>query len=1160
MRIAHLSDIHIRFSTRHDEYAQVFERLYKDLKENKIDRIAITGDILHNKVSMSPKSFVLMSEFLIRLSEIAPVDVIAGNHDMNMKQESQGDVISPIFQVSEILGGSNNTFMVTEENKTNINFWLKGVYYYPNSGFYQFEDNHTYCVFSCRDQKILHLDHKIPNHRYIALYHGALYGARMDNGYENKNQASWKKSIFKDFDITMMGDFHEYQEFYEGKMAYAGSLLQQNYGESVDKGYLIWDTNTCTHERKIVLNDWGFAKLTITRGESIEERIENLRFSNNKRKTKIIVTVEDFEENKSQERTNQIIQLIRNRYKCESIRVEWKTLNKEVLNGEDDEPGIDETFEARFKRFLERTEHDLEDDELQELLTFAYNVERELGLDKAKVRSKKFDILSMEVRNLFSFPDKVTFFPFENMPGLTGIFGENYCGKSNTLRALVFGLFENIIGTKDKSKLVNIYTKSNKGYVSVIISIEGVKYRITREVIQKKTGGNSYPTKFEIYREVQLPTGEISWIWTDEETDEGTAENKNIKAQINKAIGEYEDFSIIALHAGNNDSDYLSLSQQPKNALIARYLDLADFKMRYDYVNKKQNQLSKDFKDAGQVTEIKQEISDKNIKKSELEIQVASLEEEQTLIETKRDDVNAKVNELNKNLRQVINIDFDSKDVLENEIEITEDLLNKDIKRQSELRTWLEHNHKRQVPFDGKKTLEDVEQELQNHSKQKDNIENHIKSVEQWIQQNPEKKVPDKAEIQTAIQKIQSDIIECQNKIIAFQGKECPTCKTVLAKPNPDAERLESERKNNLEEQLQDKNKALQAAHSCDNHNQQRQKQLSELEVYKSQLSAKETLLESIQKDKNLLLNAKDIVSINDLIDSRASELSQINESISKKKEELRDMRESLRIFDNNESNKIFNQEAEKEIRLNQELLEGYKQSIVSISLQLRNLSGELALLSRDIQQNTLRLEEIADFDRKYRRYNLYLQAVHRQGIPAMVIKSKLPAINERIHNILSEIVNFKVDLEIDAKGDVTEIFYFMEDKFDALPLGAMASASQKFIVSLAIKNALHEISNFSVSQPSIIMIDEGFGSLDDEHISEVQGMLLYLATKYKNVLIITHRNEVKDCVNNIIVVTKDRSFISEEFAALNDMAGASKFSFTTTAIFDSVDQQQTLI
>ena len=46
MKIAQIADIQIRFGSRHDEYKQVFERLEKDLKKNKPDRIALLGDIM----------------------------------------------------------------------------------------------------------------------------------------------------------------------------------------------------------------------------------------------------------------------------------------------------------------------------------------------------------------------------------------------------------------------------------------------------------------------------------------------------------------------------------------------------------------------------------------------------------------------------------------------------------------------------------------------------------------------------------------------------------------------------------------------------------------------------------------------------------------------------------------------------------------------------------------------------------------------------------------------------------------------------------------------------------------------------------------------------------------------------------------------------------
>ena len=1171
MRIAHISDVHIRFGSRHEEYKLVFERLYKNLKESSPDRIVVTGDIMHQKVSLSPASVVLMSDFLINLSKIAPTDVIAGNHDMNMKQTGQGDVVSPLYYLSKFLG-NNVVHLITEENKTTIDYSQNHVFYYSDSLFVDVDDKLTYGIFSCKDQEILKLNNKLKDRIYVALWHGALYGARMDNGYENINQASWKKSVFKNFDIVMMGDFHEHQTFenwreievsvdeiekYTNKgweqtsensvrkkvanMAYAGSLIQQNFSESIDKGYLLWDFNkkNISIERKIVPNEWGFAKITITRGESFEERIKNIEFSNNRRKTKVIVVVEEFEENKSKEKEHQIKQLIKDRYKCESVRVEWKILQKtETANSEDlQEAG--ETFEARFEKYIEKTEHDLSNEELDELFKFSYRIEKELGLDQEKIRSKKFDILSFEVRNLFTFPDTPTHIPLENFNGITGIFGQNYCGKSNTIRALVFGLFEVVVGTKDKQKIVNIYTPSNKGYVIVIISIDGVKYKITREVHEKKSGGNSYPTKFEVWDE-NLEK------WKEEINDKTTAENTGIKHQINEAIGSYEDFSTIALQAGDNDSDFLSMKQQPKNDLVARYLNLADFKTRKDYVNENFfNPLRNKIKASGASQDIKEEMALKKQQKQELEDKQKSLEEEYSLNEIKKTDLENKVLELTKKLSKTEEINYTSKGEIENEIELNETLLAETTENNLEIKLWLDSNFKKEIPFEGKKTIEGVVNEINQKEQRKTQLQQDKLSKEKWIQSNPIKELLDTKPIQDEIKIIEQNISECKNKIISFQGKKCPTCGNVSEKPNPVGEKEQALLKENFENQLKQKNKILEQIQKDVENNNVHQNYLSNIQLINQQIETIDASLKNLEQDKKTLESSKGIVATNQLIDIRVKEYEENLQKIKKYETEITKLQNVLEKFDTNEANKKNNAKIQSEIDEITDDCNAYKQNLVSLNLQIRSVSGQLAVAQKEVQDKQEMLENMKEQDLLYRRYSLYLQAVDRPGIPAMVIKTKLPQINEQIQNILQDIVTFKVELEINDKGDVSEFFYFREDKSDALPMSSRASASQKFIVSLAIKNALHEVSTYSVSQPSIIMIDEGFGSLDVNHINEVQGMLSYLSTKYKNVLIITHLNDIKDCVDNIIEVHKNRDFLSTEEKLKNPNAGISQFTFS---------------
>ena len=99
MRIAHLSDIHIRKTRRHQEYKVVLNNLVSRLESLEVDRIVVAGDLLHNKTDLSPEAVQLATEYLDALSSIAPLDLILGNHDCVINQHNRLDSVSPLVNL-----------------------------------------------------------------------------------------------------------------------------------------------------------------------------------------------------------------------------------------------------------------------------------------------------------------------------------------------------------------------------------------------------------------------------------------------------------------------------------------------------------------------------------------------------------------------------------------------------------------------------------------------------------------------------------------------------------------------------------------------------------------------------------------------------------------------------------------------------------------------------------------------------------------------------------------------------------------------------------------------------------------------------------------------------------------------------------------------------
>ena len=1137
MKIAHLADIQIRFGSRHHEYRTVFKRLHEDLIKIKPDRIVVAGDINHHKINISPGSFELFSELLIGLARIAPTDIILGNHDINLQQLEQGDSISPIFSLSNLIqeGDRKVAYTVTEANKDSINFNHKSIYFYPDSGFYNISKDLVYGVFSMKDNKIIKLSKKEPGVNYVALYHGEIFGARGDNGYVINGDNSIKLSTFDKFDIVMLGDIHEYQTFREDEsMAYPGSLIQQNFGESIDKGYLLWDIEKKKHERKYILNDFGFAKITIAKGEKFEERIEHIKFSSNKKKTKVYVIWEDYEENFSQERENQIIKLVKDKHGCEIVRVQFETIVKDVIVTE----GVEETFkesEEYFKEFIANGNFNCTKDEITDLLTLHRETNQILEINEGEDTTSDWYLNKIEISNVFSFPVKATTIEFDKLRGITGVFGKNYNGKSNFIKAMVWGFYKEILGGGDPRFITNIYTDSNKGYVKIWITIDGKKYFIDRSVkTNKKKDGSTSNAYGIIYKCLEHEYNEVSKL-------------------VEKSIGTFDDFTKSSLQTQGGKDDYLSMSQQPKNSLISKYLGLEAYKLRYEYRNDYFKDIKKRQKELGDKVEIEVKIKELNDLKLEKQ-----KDYDNTIIEKKKANNNreAKDEEILALTKKIEKLEVDTRiifdcDELDKQIENCKDKMSVNAGKILNLESWLSTNFKKELPFDNNITPQQLEKNLTLEKNEFVSDKEKFVALEYWINSNSLKEEKSIEGIEDEIDVLKEKIFQLDGLLGTFKGKKCPTCGHVHEKANPHKEEECLEEIKIKKELLNHKQQKLKDNNLIKEHNKIYQDNDAKKNNLKQSLSNRKEKIDLLKSKIDLINQSQDIIDHNNKVEANYKELVKLkkeNEDVKSIKEksesELSKTKEIIaerKQVDIRNKEKIKNNESiQDKIDAATEMSKAYKLTVFNLDKQSTILYGDIKVIENNISSYSKKLIDITEYEQLYKKYSIYLQAMHRDGIPALIIRKKLPLINHRVNTILQQSVDFKIDLDILVNGDIIETFYFSGDKSDCLPLN-FASGAQKFVSMIAIKDALHYIS--SLPKPSLCIIDEGFGTLDDELTFEIMNILNYLKNKHKNVIVISHRNEIKDFADNIVEVTKVTTGISQEVLDHNPMAGVTKLN-----------------
>lgn len=266
LKIVHLADIHIRTLRMHNEYLIVFNKLYELLNETLKGysrdevRIVIVGDIVHQKTTISNEQFMLTFDFLNNLNQIAPLIIVAGNHDLLENNKDRLDSLTPIVHTLN-KSGSNIQYLKDSKCYVDNNIvW---------ANYSIFEENKRPDIESNRE---LYSDKT-----FVGLYHAPIIGAKTDTGYKFDDYHT-TLDYFDGNDFVLLGDIHKRQMFdYKGiKIAYPGSLIQQNFGESINNhGFLLWDVETKSYEEFNIKSD-GFYQFKIESIEDIETGSEKL--------------------------------------------------------------------------------------------------------------------------------------------------------------------------------------------------------------------------------------------------------------------------------------------------------------------------------------------------------------------------------------------------------------------------------------------------------------------------------------------------------------------------------------------------------------------------------------------------------------------------------------------------------------------------------------------------------------------------------------------------------------------------------------------------------------------------------------------------------------------------------------------------------------------
>lgn len=1073
----HISDVHIYPLARHKEYRLIFDKVYSLIEKLGIGEesyVVITGDLIHEKDNMKAENFILARDFLEKLNKLTcGVIIIAGNHDFIDKNCNRLDTITALVD-------------------------RMGIYYLKHSGIYQIGVDTLFVVSSLIDGKFVWSEQvkQWNNMKKISLFHGMIDGVLLnekitiDDGFSPNVK---KRSYFDGFDFVLLGDIHKHQ-FIRENMAYAGSLIQQNWGETHEgHGLILWDLNKRNGKFIEIENEYGYINIDIRISQKGE-----FEFHPRSRKmpAKPRIKYHHYEPysisafdkaRKAYEKPYSI------QYTSNMVSHFVKNNNELLLNGKEYRKYDEIELVKNCLNEYIKNENDIK---------FIIDFHKELfhkelkKINEQKDREALWKVRKLEFRNILSYGgNKVNIIDFEEKSGATSISGENTIGKSNILKILLYALFKRINSGNASHSIVNKYTPKG-AYIKVEIITDNYVYRITREIYSGKEHGKDADKgkrlNFEKFNLKGVLLGKLNQA-TDTQTQQ----------KIIEIFGNYHSFLTNNVYSNTYRSNFIEMLPSDKLKELRDIFNLKDYENVRCEVEKFIKVINEKLAFIRGNISAYQGSNSKGDNKKLKELYV------------KKEGIDNILDEAKKSSNLII------KDIKNNR-EIFEALVEKSSGfSQEEFNNLKGKWYGREVLTEVKFVKEEDEVAIENRLIELDNV------VEGNVKENWEN-------IEILKKKIK--IVNTEKKISFEEAEE------IINKTKRNTILPTDRNENEIKKELNGIEKKDYISEALNKIREWRKNKKDELIDYVYNVIESGKIFKS-EKRKQLEANLQWInyqLAVNVICSQLIKEMKLEIEKCELIKElgnikhnnEVKEQKKYMimakqeHIFNEKEAMRKIIQQKEEELNNICGKINEYEKERALLEIQEKELKCE-ADLKNETAQIVKHLEErIMKMEHQLKLYQTYAIKL-KMGIPTAILKQRIKEVEYCVNNILQRFVDYQINFTLDD-ADVKIPNVNLDIVKDGYRMSIFdISGAETFILNIVFRIALHKCSEYQKN--GVFFIDEGFDCFDNNNFGKLGEIVEILKEEFSNVFLISHIKTIDEFTDNSIEIIKEdiSSFIS---------------------------------
>lgn len=355
-------------------------------------------------------------------------------------------------------------------------------------------------------------------------------------------------------------------------IAYPGSVVQQNYGEDIKHGYLLWDIDgpksfdVRFHELPnpipFVTVEWaGDVDKTMTIVKKSYPLGSRVRiYSPIELAQKDAVTL--VSRLKQEMKVTEVTFKTDHTTNVNIVKSGDATFAKEDLRNPD-------VLLRMLKEYHKST--DVSDDEWVTAHELMKSYLAQSNDPDGIVRNTKWSLRHLKFDNTFAYGEGNSI-NFDNLSGTCGIFGVNRIGKSSVVGTIMYALFNSTDRGPIKSLWVPNLRKSHC-YTRAVINVNGTDYVLERQTLkhQNRYGVKHANTALNVFK-----------MEGEEAIDMGGEQRADTEKVVKKLIGTPEDFLMTSLSAQDDAKLFITQGSTRRKQVVSKFLDLDIFDKMYD--------------------------------------------------------------------------------------------------------------------------------------------------------------------------------------------------------------------------------------------------------------------------------------------------------------------------------------------------------------------------------------------------------------------------------------------------------------------------------------------------------------------------------------------------------------------------------------------------